>query len=237
MTESRDRIKLHPSWKNVLEQDLRSSYMVSLRKFLQSELQSGKRIYPPMREVFSALDYCPLDQVRVVIIGQDPYHGENQAHGLSFSVKPGVRPPPSLRNIFQEIQDDLHASSSSTDQFSMDRGCLTSWAAQGVLLLNSVLTVVAGRSGSHQGYGWERFTDQIVNVVNEQREHVVFLLWGSPAQKKGAIVDRNRHYVLSAPHPSPLSAERGFFGCRHFSKTNSYLQSRGYEPIDWFRVE
>ena len=237
MTETKERIRLHPSWKSVLTEDLQAPYMARLRTFLQSELRAGKRIYPPMGEIFSALDYCPLDQVRVVIIGQDPYHGESQAHGLSFSVKPGVRPPPSLRNIFQEIQDDMHASSTSTQEFPMNRGCLTSWAAQGVLLLNSVLTVVAGRSGSHQGYGWEQFTDQIVKVVNEQREHVVFLLWGSPAQRKGEIVDRNRHYVLSAPHPSPLSADRGFFGCRHFSKTNSYLQSHGYEPIDWFRVE
>ncbi|MXZ56344.1 MAG: uracil-DNA glycosylase [Gammaproteobacteria bacterium] len=237
MTETKERIRLHPSWKSVLTEDLQAPYMARLRTFLQSELRAGKRIYPPMGEIFSALDYCPLDQVRVVIIGQDPYHGESQAHGLSFSVKPGVRPPPSLRNIFQEIQDDMHASSTSNQEFPMNRGCLTSWAAQGVLLLNSVLTVVAGRSGSHQGYGWEQFTDQIVKVVNEQREHVVFLLWGSPAQRKGEIVDRNRHYVLSAPHPSPLSADRGFFGCRHFSKTNSYLQSHGYEPIDWFRVE
>ena len=237
MTEANDRIKLHPSWKNVLEADLRSPYMVRLRSFLQSELQAGKKIYPPMREIFSAMDHCPLDQVRVVIIGQDPYHGENQAHGLSFSVKPGVRPPPSLLNIFQEIQHDMHTSESSQQEFSHTLGCLNGWAAQGVLLLNSVLTVVAGRSGSHQGYGWEKFTDKIVNIVNEQRDHVVFLLWGRPAQEKGAIVDRKRHYVLSAPHPSPLSVNRGFFGCDHFSKTNSYLQSHGYEPIDWFKVE
>lgn len=237
MTEIKDRIKLHPSWKSVLEQDFRAPYMTRLRTFLQSELQAGKRIYPPMREVFSALDHCPLNQVRVVVIGQDPYHGEDQAHGLSFSVKPGVPPPPSLRNIFQEIQEDLRTPTSSQRQFSMSQGCLNGWAAQGVLLLNSVLTVVAGRSGSHQGYGWEQFTDKIVNIVNAQRENVVFLLWGRPAQEKGAIVDRRKHYVLSAPHPSPLSADRGFFGCRHFSKTNSYLQSHGSDPIDWFQVE
>ena len=237
MTETKDRIQLHPSWKSVLEQDLRSAYMVRLRTFLQSELQSGKKIYPPMREIFSALDHCPLDQVRVVIIGQDPYHGENQAHGLSFSVKPGVRPPPSLRNIFREIEEDLRAATSSHRQFPVNQGCLNGWAQQGVLLLNSVLTVVAGRSGSHQGYSWEKFTDQVVKIVNEQREHVVFLLWGRPAQEKGAIVDRKRHHVLSAPHPSPLSADRGFFGCRHFSQTNSYLQTHGYDPIDWFKVE
>ncbi|MXW07803.1 MAG: uracil-DNA glycosylase [Gammaproteobacteria bacterium] len=237
MTETTSRIKLHPSWKNVLAEDLTAPYMMRLRTFLQSELRAGKRIYPPMREVFNALDHCPLDRVRVVVIGQDPYHGENQAHGLSFSVKPGVPPPPSLRNIFQEIQEDMHTSTSSHGQFPMGQGCLNGWAAQGVLLLNSVLTVVAGRSGSHQGYGWEQFTDKIVNIVNEHRDNVVFLLWGRPAQEKGAIVDRRKHYVLSAPHPSPLSAERGFFGCRHFSKTNSYLQSYGYEPIDWFQVE
>lgn len=237
MTETKDRIKLHPSWKSVLAQDLRAPYMARLRTFLQSELQAGKRVYPPMREVFSALDHCPLEQVRVVVIGQDPYHGENQAHGLSFSVKPGVPPPPSLRNIFQEIQEDMQTSTSSQRQFSMNQGCLNGWAEQGVLLLNSVLTVVAGRSGSHQGYGWEQFTDKVVNIVNEQRENVVFLLWGRPAQEKGAIVDRRKHYVLNAPHPSPLSAKSGFFGCRHFSKTNSYLQSHGSEPIDWFQVE
>ncbi|MXZ44438.1 MAG: uracil-DNA glycosylase [Gammaproteobacteria bacterium] len=237
MTETKDRIKLHPSWKDVLAQDLRAPYMSRLRTFLQSELKAGKRIYPPMREVFSALDHCPLDQVRVVVIGQDPYHGENQAHGLSFSVKPGVPPPPSLRNIFQEIQADMDSSTSLQRQFSMSQGCLNGWAEQGVLLLNSVLTVVAGRSGSHQGYGWEQFTDKVVNTVNEQRENVVFLLWGRPAQEKGAIVDRRKHYVLSAPHPSPLSANSGFFGCRHFSKTNSYLQSHGSKPIDWFQVE
>ena len=237
MTETKDRIRLHPSWKSVLEEDLRAAYMVRLRNFLQSELQSGKTVYPPMREVFSALDHCPLDQVRVVIIGQDPYHGANQAHGLSFSVKSGVRPPPSLRNIFREIQEDLNATSSTHRQFPFNRGCLKGWAEQGVLLLNSVLTVVAGRSGSHQGYGWEKFTDQIVKIVNEQREHIVFLLWGKPAQDKGAIVDREKHYVLNAPHPSPLSADRGFFGCQHFSQTNNYLQSHGYDPIDWFQVE
>ena len=237
MTENHDRIRLHPSWKSVLEQDLRSGYMARLRTFLLSEIHSGKKIYPPMREVFSALDHCPLDQVRVVIIGQDPYHGENQAHGLSFSVKPGVRPPPSLRNIFQEIQDDVGNSLPSPRRFPMNRGCLNGWAKQGVLLLNSVLTVVSGRSASHQGYGWEKFTDQIVKIVNEQREHVVFLLWGRPAQDKGAMVDREKHCVLTAPHPSPLSAERGFFGCRHFSKTNKYLQEHGHEPVDWFVVE
>ena len=237
MTEHRDRIKLHPSWKIELEQDLRSAYMVRLRKFLQSEITSGKKVFPPMREIFSALDHCPLDQVRVVIIGQDPYHGENQAHGLSFSVKPGVQPPPSLLNIFREIQEDVGTTMSTPKQFSFNEGCLNGWAKQGVLLLNSVLTVVAGRSGSHQGYGWERFTDQIVKIVNEQSNHVVFLLWGRPAQKKGAIVDRERHLVLTTPHPSPLSAERGFFGCKHFTQTNNYLQDHGYQPIDWFEVE
>ena len=237
MTDTKNRIKLHASWKRVLTEDLQSPYMARLRTFIQSELRSGKLIYPPMRDVFSALDHCPLDQVRVVVIGQDPYHGENQAHGLSFSVKPGVPLPPSLRNIFQEIQTDLNGSNSTHRKFTMRQGCLNGWAAQGVLLLNSVLTVVAGRSGSHQGFGWEQFTDKIVNIVNEQRDNVVFLLWGRPAQEKGAIVDRKRHCVLSAPHPSPLSADRGFFGCRHFSKTNCYLQSHGYESIDWFQVE
>ena len=234
MTETKDRIKLHPSWKNVLEQDLRSSYMVSLRKFLQSELQSGKRIYPPMREVFSALDYCPLDQVRVVIIGQDPYHGENQAQGLSFSVKPGVRPPPSLRNIFQEIQDDLHDSASPKQQFSLDRGCLTSWAAQGVLLLNSVLTVVAGRSGSHQGYGWERFTDQIVNVVNEQREHVVFLLWVVRHKRRELLlieIDIMCYRHRTRLHSRPSA---GSLGAATFRRQIVIFRAEGMNPLIGF---
>ena len=170
------------------------------------------------------------------MIGQDPYHGVGQAHGLCFSVPEGVEPPPSLKNIFQEINTDLGVENDSARALGAQNGCLESWAEQGVLLLNSVLTVEKGRAASHQGRGWERFTDCIVNVLNERCEHLVFLLWGSYAQKKGAIVDRARHLVLTAPHPSPLAAHRGFFGCRHFSRANDYLREHGLEPIDWLDV-
>ena len=187
------------------------------------------------------VDGDPLEDVRVVIIGQDPYHGPNQAHGLCFSVQPGVEEPPSLLNIFQEINSDMADPSvpggRADGRLNPGRGCLTSWARQGVLLLNAVLTVERGRAGSHQGRGWETFTDRIVEVLNAQRDGLVFMLWGSYAQKKGAIVDRSRHCVLSSPHPSPLSAHRGFFGCRHFSKANQYLVAHGKPPIDWFASE
>ena len=227
------RIRLEPSWKVALAEEFSQPYMQELRQFLGGEKRSRKVIYPRGDDIFAALDLCPLPDVKVVIIGQDPYHGPGPAHGLCFSVQPGVPQPPSLINIFQEINDDL-----GTREHRLDgtRGCLEPWARQGVLLLNAVLTVERGRAGSHQGRGWERFTDRIVEVLNEQREHLVFMLWGSYAQKKGAIVDRDRHCVLSAPHPSPLSAHRGFFGCRHFSKANAYLERHGQAPIDWFRV-
>ncbi len=236
-----DRVILHPSWKTVLESEFKSPYMTRLRKFLKKELTTGKSVHPPMKELFAALDLCPLDEVRVVIIGQDPYHGPGQAHGLCFSVKPGIQPPPSLMNIIEEINSDLGkqnmGSKASNYPISKFQGCLVGWAQQGVLLLNSVLTVLEGRSGSHQGYGWEKFTDRIVQLVNEQRERVVFLLWGRHAQEKGAMVDRQKHCVLEAPHPSPLSVNRGFFGCRHFSKTNQYLIDHGQTPIDWSQVQ
>jgi uracil-DNA glycosylase len=233
-----DRVVLHPTWKRVLLPEFDASYMRNLRAFLLTERAKHKTIYPRGSEIFAALDLTPLPDVRVVIIGQDPYHGPNQAHGLCFSVKPGVPEPPSLTNIFAEIEADLNADAApqAARHFVPGHGCLIPWAEQGVLLLNAVLTVERGRAGSHQGRGWETFTDRIVKVLNTQRERLVFLLWGSYAQKKCSIVDRARHCVLTAPHPSPLSAHRGFLGCRHFSKANHYLADHGERPIDWFAV-
>ena len=223
-------IKLHPSWLEPLRSEFDSQYMADLRSFLVEEKARGKRIFPAGSEWFRALDLTPLDQVRVVILGQDPYHGPGQAHGLCFSVKPGVRTPPSLVNIFKEMESDLGIAPAR-------HGFLEHWATQGVLLLNAVLTVEMGLAASHQGRGWEKFTDAIVRQVNAKEEPVVFLLWGSHAQRKAAAVDSiergGRHLVLKAPHPSPLSAHNGFFGCRHFSKANAFLESRGLPPIDW----
>ncbi len=236
MSEALERVKLHPSWKNALRQEFTSEYMIRLREFLLAEISQGKRLHPPMSKIFQALDLCPLDQVRVVVIGQDPYHGPNQAHGLCFSVNQGVPVPPSLVNILSEIQRDVGAGGQSTE-VQPHHGCLVPWATQGVLLLNAVLTVVEGNAGSHQGRGWERFTDRVVNVVNEQCESVVFLLWGQQAQRKAEFVNRSKHCVLTAPHPSPLSANRGFFGCGHFSAANEYLVSHGYDAIDWLAIE
>jgi len=220
------RIELHESWKGLLLEEFQQPYMHSLREFLAGQKSLGKTIYPPGQLIFNAMNSTPFEQVKVVILGQDPYHGAGQAHGLCFSVNSGVALPPSLRNIFKELQSDLGISQSA-------HGCLTHWADQGVLLLNAVLTVEAGNAASHEGQGWERFTDAIVGKVNELKEHVVFLLWGSYAQRKGSIIDTRRHLVLKAPHPSPLSASRGFFGCRHFSKANSYLLETGQQPVDW----
>ena len=219
-------IKLEDSWKTALKDEFASPYMRQLKSFLVSEREAGKRIFPKGPEYFRALDLTPIENVRVVILGQDPYHGAGQAHGLCFSVQPGVRTPPSLVNIYKELQTDLGIPPAN-------HGFLESWARQGVLLLNSVLTVEEARAGAHQGQGWEKFTDAVIRIVNERCEHVVFLLWGSYAQKKAAFVDTARHLVLKAPHPSPLSAHAGFFGSRHFSKANAYLQSHGLEPIDW----
>ena len=228
-----DRLKLEPSWKGALRQEFDQTYMQNLRAFLAAEKRAGKQIFPPGAEMFAALDNTPLDQVKVVIIGQDPYHGPRQAHGLCFSVREGVALPPSLVNIFREIEAEFPESGR---RFDDRHGCLEPWARQGVLLLNAVLTVERGRAGSHQGRGWETFTDTVVSVLNDQRDHLVFLLWGSYAQKKGARVDRQRHCVLSAPHPSPLSAHRGFFGCNHFRDANAYLEKHDMAPIDWFDV-
>lgn len=200
--------------------------MRELRAFLIERGRAGAVIYPPGKRIFNALDSTPFDTVRVVVLGQDPYHGPGQAHGLCFSVRLGVPTPPSLINIFKEIHDDLGIA-------PPDHGCLQPWAERGVLLLNAVLTVERGNAGAHQGKGWERFTDQVVRLLNAERDGLVFLLWGSYALKKGAVIDRRRHRVLTAPHPSPLSAHRGFFGCRHFSQANAYLEDQGLPPLDW----
>jgi len=222
---SRD-IKLHPSWLEPLRGEFAQPYMAELKRFLVTERERGKQIFPRSSEWFRALDLTPLEQVRVVILGQDPYHGAGQAHGLCFSVRDGVRPPPSLVNIYKELESDLGIK-------PRRHGFLEHWAKQGVLLLNSVLTVEMGLAASHRDRGWERFTDRIVEQVNAKAEPVVFMLWGSYAQKKAAMVDTSRHLVLKAAHPSPLSAHGGFFGCRHFSKANAFLESRGLPPIDW----
>lgn len=219
-------VKLEESWKQALAPQFADPYMAALRQFLATEKEAGKRIFPKGSEYFRALDLTPLPKVKVVILGQDPYHGAGQAHGLCFSVRPGVRIPPSLVNIYKEMQADLGIPPAQ-------HGCLEHWARQGVLLLNSVLTVEEGKAAAHQGKGWERFTDAVIRAVNEEGSHVVFMLWGSYAQKKAAFVDQRRHLVLKAPHPSPLSAHNGFFGSRHFSKANAYLISNGREPVDW----
>ncbi len=224
---STDRsVNLAPSWLEQLHSEFTQDYMLALRQFLRQEKAQGKQIYPPGELIFNALNSTAFDKVRVVILGQDPYHGAGQAHGLCFSVLPGVRIPPSLVNIYKEIKSDL-------DIAIPTHGCLQSWAEQGVLLLNAVLTVEKAHAASHQGRGWERFTDKVVSLLNEKREHLVFLLWGSYAQKKGQIIDRDRHLVLQSAHPSPLSAHRGFLGCKHFSQANEYLVKTGQRPIDW----
>lgn len=218
--------RLDESWKAALSAELESPYMAELRSFLQSELAHGKEIFPKPSEYFGALDLTPLDQVKVVILGQDPYHGDGQAHGLCFSVQPDVRTPPSLKNIYKELEADLGIPKAS-------HGHLVSWARQGVLLLNSVLTVERALAASHRGRGWERFTDAVIAQVNQLDHPVVFLLWGAYAQKKAQFVDEGRHLVLKAAHPSPLSAHNGFLGCRHFSKANDFLEKNDMQPIDW----
>ncbi len=222
-----DKIQLEASWKNALSEFLLSTQMDELKQFLVTEKQSEKIIYPPSSLIFNALNTTPFNRVKVVILGQDPYHGPNQAHGLSFSVQRGVALPPSLRNIFHELNTDLGIPVPK-------HGDLTRWAEQGVLLLNAVLTVEAGQPTSHQKRGWEDFTDHVIDVLNEQCEHIVFILWGAYAQRKGQRIDQNKHLVLKAAHPSPLSANRGgFFGCKVFSKANNYLKQNGIEPINW----
>jgi uracil-DNA glycosylase len=219
-------IKLHESWRIPLTPEFEAPRMQALRTFLTSEKAEGKRIFPKGSQWFRALDLTPLGSVRVVILGQDPYHGEGQAHGLCFSVPDGIRPPPSLVNIYKELASDLGIAPAR-------HGCLESWATQGVLLLNSVLTVESGRAASHQKRGWEEFTDAVIRLVNQQSDPVVFLLWGAYAQRKAAFVDDSRHLVLKAAHPSPLSAHNGFMGCKHFSKANAFLEANGCAGISW----
>jgi len=224
--EENRSIQLDESWLKLLEAEFQQPYMQSLKQFLKEQKQQKKVIYPKSELWFNAFNSTPVDQVKVVILGQDPYHGPGQAHGLCFSVQPGVRFPPSLLNIFKELNQDLEMP-------MPEHGCLQSWAEQGVLLLNATLTVEQANAGSHQKKGWEQFTDQAIKFLSEQREGLVFLLWGSYAQKKGQFIDSDKHLVLKAPHPSPLSAHRGFLGCGHFSKTNAYLKQKGLAEIDW----
>ncbi len=214
------------TWQSLLAGERQLTYFQALLNFLKTERELGKKIYPKPADVFNALKYTPFDQVRVVILGQDPYHGQGQAHGLCFSVAPGVAPPPSLQNIFRELHSDLGIPMPT-------HGCLEHWAKQGVLLLNSVLTVEAGKPQSHANIGWETFTDKIVRLLNNEKQGLIFLLWGTPAQRKGQFIDTTRHHVLKATHPSPLSAHRGFLGCKHFSKTNQLLRQMGQPEIDW----
>ncbi len=217
---------LHPSWQTIIGHTFEEPYMLDLRSFLAAQKAAGKTVYPPGSQIFNAFNHTPFDQVRVVIIGQDPYHGPGQAHGLCFSVPSGVKPPPSLVNIFKELSDDLNINKPTN-------GDLTAWADQGVLLLNATLTVEAANAGAHQNQGWETFTDTVIQALNDQREGLAFVLWGSYAQKKGAIIDANKHLVVKSPHPSPLSAHRGFFGSKPFSKINTYLTQQGKTPINW----
>lgn len=221
-----ETVRLEESWKRALAPEFASPYMASLKQFLKAERDAGKWIFPKGSEYFRAMDLTPLDKVKVVILGQDPYHGDGQAHGLCFSVQPGVRTPPSLVNIYKEMQSDLGIPPAR-------HGFLESWAEQGVLLLNSVLTVERGMAASHQGQGWEKFTDAVIRQVNALPHPVVFILWGSYAQKKAAFVDSARHLVIKSPHPSPLSAHNGFFGSQPFSKTNAFLREHGMTEIDW----
>lgn len=222
----RPSIKLPKTWKQELKFEFEKDYMNSLRSFLVSEAETGKILYPKAKDIFNALNHTDLDQVKVVILGQDPYHGPGQAHGLSFSVKENIAHPPSLKNIFKELWNDLEIPPPKS-------GDLTRWADQGVLLLNATLTVEAKRAGSHQNKGWEQFTDKIIEVLNTKRSHIVYLLWGSYAQKKAAFVNSSTNLILKSPHPSPLSAHRGFLGCKHFSKANEYLIQHGITPIIW----
>ncbi len=218
-------VRIEDSWKARLQDEFDKPYFAALTQFVRNEYATGT-VYPPGREMFAAFDACPFDDVRVVILGQDPYHEPGQAHGLCFSVNDGVQFPPSLVNIFKEIESDLGRPMPSS-------GNLMRWAKQGVLLLNATLTVRAHQAGSHQNKGWEAFTDAVIHRLATERNHIVFILWGSYAQRKGSFIDRNRHCVLQSPHPSPLSAYRGFFGNKHFSRANAYLIENGYKPIDW----
>ena len=218
-------VKIEQSWKTRLQNEFEKEYFINLTNFVKKEYNSFT-VYPPGKLIFNAFDKCPFENTKVVILGQDPYHGPGQAHGLCFSVQNGVAFPPSLNNIYKEINNDLDTS-------LPDSGNLERWAEQGVLLLNATLTVRAAQAGSHQNKGWEQFTDEVVQLVAKEKNNVVFILWGSYAQKKGETIDRSKHFVLESPHPSPLSASRGFFGNKHFSKANAYLMEHGMEPVEW----
>jgi uracil-DNA glycosylase len=219
-------VKIEESWKEVLKDEFAKSYFQQAVTFIKTEKAQGKTIYPPGSMIFNAFDQTPYDKVKVVLLGQDPYHGYGQAHGLSFSVPDGVNPPPSLLNIFKELQSDVGMPMPKT-------GNLTKWAEQGVLLLNAVLTVRANEAASHAKIGWMDFTNSVISKISDEKEGIVFLLWGKFAQEKQLLIDETKHYVLKAAHPSPFSADKGFFGCRHFSKTNNYLVKQGKDPIDW----
>ena len=219
-------IKLEPSWKSRLEREFAADYMQRLGQFLRAEKAAGKKIYPQGCEIFRAFSLTPFQRVKVVLLGQDPYHGPGQAHGLSFSVRPGITKPPSLQNIFKELQSDLGI-------LPPPNGNLENWAKAGVLLLNSCLTVVDGHAASHAGKGWERFTDAVIDQLNQNKRHIVFILWGRKAQEKCAKIDQGRHFVIASAHPSPLAAHNGFFGSTPFSKTNAYLSQHGIAPINW----
>lgn len=215
------------TWHDVIGAEKEKAYFQSIMQYVANERSNGKMIYPAQKDVFNAFRFTPFSDIKVVILGQDPYHGPNQAHGLSFSVLPGIKPPPSLQNMYKELANDIAG-------FQIPHhGYLGYWAEQGILLLNNVLTVQAGQAHSHAKIGWEEFTDHVIDVINKNLSGVIFLLWGSPAQKKGQFIDRQKHHVLTAVHPSPLSAHRGFFGCQHFSKTNVILKQQGKKPIDW----
>lgn len=219
------QVKIEKSWQEVLQVEFDKPYFESLVSFVKQEYASNT-IFPPAGQIFNAFNTCPFNNVKVVILGQDPYHGPGQAHGLCFSVNDGIQFPPSLQNIFKEITADLGIPAPKT-------GNLTRWAEQGVLLLNATLTVRASQAGSHQGKGWEEFTDAVIKTISEKAENVVFILWGSYAIKKKSLINASKHCILTAPHPSPLSSYRGFFGCKHFSQTNTYLTSKGKTPIEW----
>ncbi len=218
-------VRIEESWKMVLAPEFEQDYFKELKEFVRAAYLAGT-VYPAPKDIFNAFAHCPFAKVKVVILGQDPYHGVGQAHGLSFSVRDGVRPPPSLQNMYKEIADDIGTPIPSS-------GNLERWAKQGVLLLNATLTVAASSPGSHQGKGWEQFTDAVVKALSEEREHLVFMLWGNYAKQKGAHINRDKHLILEAAHPSPFSAYNGFFGCKHFSKANAYLKERGQTPIEW----
>ncbi|MEZ4772981.1 MAG: uracil-DNA glycosylase [Bacteroidia bacterium] len=226
MTHPAESVQIEAGWKKVLYEEFAQPYFQQLKTFLLAEKNAGQLIFPPGKDIFNAFNKTPFEKVKVVILGQDPYHGPGQAHGLSFSVPPGIAPPPSLKNIYKELQSDVGISIPS-------HGNLEPWAEQGVLLLNSILTVRAHQAGSHQGKGWEKFTTASIKALNDHRDGLIFLLWGRYAQEKGSTIDLTRHYVLKSVHPSPLSAHNGFLGCKHFSQTNAILEKKGLTPINW----